>query len=266
MLETLDLDQQLSKAKYERDLLRYQVQLRELAWQLYQRKRSLVVVFEGRDAAGKGGTIRRLTEKIDPRGYEVFPIAAPEGEDKTHHYLWRFWRRLLPPDEKQILVFDRSWYGRVLVERVEGFATEDAWRRAYREINDFERQLVDAGAIVVKFWLQISPEEQLKRFEKRQDTPYKRWKLTPEDWRNREKWGRYDEAVEDMLLKTSTLTAPWTVVESNFKWFGRVKCLKTIVEAVSKTLGYKPADPVMQAKGKKAGKKPGKKPSKKPGA
>jgi polyphosphate kinase 2 (PPK2 family) len=140
---------------------------------------------------------------------------------------------------------DRSgWYGRVLVVRVEGFCNEDSWKRAYREINDFERQLVDAGGIVVRFWPQISPEEQLKRFEKRQNTPYKRWKLTPEDWRNREKWGRYDEAVEDMLLRTSTLTAPWTVVESNFKWFGRVKCLKTIVNAVSKALDYKPADPV----------------------
>jgi polyphosphate kinase 2 (PPK2 family) len=255
MLETLDLSQHLSKAEYERDLLRYQGQLRELAWQLYQRKRSLVLVFEGRDAAGKGGTIRRLTEKLDARGYEVFPIAAPDGEDKTHHYLWRFWRRLLPPDEKQILVFDRSWYGRVLVERVEGFCREDDWKRAYREINDFERQLVDAGAMVLKFWLQITPEEQLKRFEQRQDTPYKRWKLTPEDWRNREKWGRYDEAVEDMLLRTSTLTAPWTVVESNFKWFARVKVLKTIVESTSKTLDYQPADPVVKVRTAKAGKK-----------
>ena len=252
MLETLDLGKQLSKAQYERDLVRYQVQLRELAWQLYLRKRSLVVVFEGRDAAGKGGCIRRLTEKLDARGYEVFPIAAPDGEDKTHHYLWRFWRRLLPPDEKQVMVFDRSWYGRVLVERVEGFCPEDAWKRAYREINDYERQLVDAGAMVVKFWLQISAEEQLRRFEKRQNTPYKRWKLTPEDWRNREKWDRYEVAVEDMLLKTSTLTAPWTVVEANFKWFARVKCLKTIVNTVSRTLDYKPADPA--AAKKKAGK------------
>lgn len=259
MLETLDLGKQLSKAEYERDLLRYQVQLRELAWQLYQRKRTLLVAFEGRDAAGKGGCIRRLTEKLDPRGYEVFPIAAPEGEDKTHHYLWRFWRRLLPPDEKQILIFDRSWYGRVLVERVEGFAAEDAWKRAYREINDFERQLVDAGGIALKFWLQTSPEEQLRRFEKRQSTPYKRWKLTPEDWRNREKWGRYDVAVEDMLLKTSTHTAPWTVVEANYKWFARVKCLKTIVDAVSKALDYKPEDPVGQAKPPKARKKARKK-------
>jgi polyphosphate kinase 2 (PPK2 family) len=264
MLETLDLGKQLSKAEYERDLLRYQVQLRELAWQLYQRKRSLVVAFEGRDAAGKGGCIRRLTEKLDPRGYEVFPIAAPEGEDKTHHYLWRFWRRLMPPDEKQILVFDRSWYGRVLVERVEGFAAEDAWKRAYREINDFERQLADAGMIVVKFWLQISPEEQLRRFEKRQNTPYKRWKLTPEDWRNREKWGRYETAVEDMLLKTSTLTAPWTVVEANFKWFARVKCLKAVVAAVSAALDYRPADPVGKAKPNVSHHKPRKIRKKKP--
>lgn len=253
MLETLDLRKQLSKQEYERELLRYQIELRELAWQLYRRKRSLIVAFEGRDAAGKGGCIRRMTEKLDPRGYQVYPIAAPEGEDKTHHYLWRFWRRLLPPEEKQTLVFDRSWYGRVLVERVEGFAAEEAWKRAYREINDFERQLVDSGAVVVKFWLQISPEEQLRRFEKRQNTAYKRWKLTPEDWRNREKWGRYDAAVEEMLLKTSTLTAPWTVVEANFKWFARVKCLKTVVDVVSKVLDYKPADPV--AKGREKRKK-----------
>ena len=150
-----------------------------------------MVVYEGWDAAGKGGNIRRVTEKLDPRGYEVFSIAAPAGEDKTHHYLWRFWRRLEPPDEKQVLIFDRSWYGRVLVERVEGFCTEAAWKRAYREINEFERQLADAGATVVKFWLQISKEEQLRRFEDREQTGYKRWKLTEEDWRNREKWDLY---------------------------------------------------------------------------
>ena len=258
MLEALDLNKRISKAEYELEMLRHQMQLRELAWQLYRRKRSLVVVFEGRDAAGKGGCIRRLTERLDPRGYEVFPIAAPDGEDCTHHYLWRFWRRLLPPDEKQILIFDRSWYGRVLVERVEGFATEEAWKRAYREINDYERQLADAGAVVVKLWLQISPEEQLRRFEERQNTPYKRWKLTPEDWRNREKWGRYDVAVEEMLRKTSTLTAPWTAVEANFKWFARVKCFSTVVAAASEALDYKPSDPAAEAQPKKSGKKKGK--------
>ena len=156
MLETLDLDQQLSKEEYERSLLRYQLRMRKLAYELYQRKRSLVVVYEGWDAAGKGGSIRRATEKLDPRGFEVFSIAAPQGEDKAHHYLWRFWRRLEPPTEKQILIFDRSWYGRVLVERVEGFCQETAWRRAYREINEFEQQLVSGGMVVVKFWLQIS--------------------------------------------------------------------------------------------------------------
>jgi polyphosphate kinase 2 (PPK2 family) len=258
VLESLHLNKRISKAEYEGELLRHQLQLRELAWQLYLRKRSLIVVFEGRDAAGKGGCIRRLTERLDPRGYEVFPIAAPEGEDRTHHYLWRFWRRLQPPDEKQIVIFDRSWYGRVLVERVEGFATEEAWKRAYREINDFESQLADAGAVVVKLWLQISADEQLRRFEERQNTPYKRWKLTPEDWRNREKWGRYDVAVEEMLLRTGTPTAPWTVVEANFKWFARVKCFKTVVAAASKALDYKPVDPVSEGQPKKAGKKKGK--------
>ena len=242
MLATLNLERQLARDEYERKLLRYQLQLRELAYQLYLRKRSLIVVYEGWDAAGKGGNIRRVTEKLDPRGYEVFPIAAPEGEDKTHHYLWRFWRRLEPPSEKQVLIFDRSWYGRVLVERVEGFAPEPAWKRAYREINEFEHQLSDAGVIPVKFWLHLSKEEQLRRFKARQEVAYKKWKLTDEDWRNREKWDLYAAAVEEMLLKTSTVTAPWTVVEANYKWYARVKCLKTLVDTVSASLNYKPAD------------------------
>jgi polyphosphate kinase 2 (PPK2 family) len=241
MLEKLNLDRQLSQEEYERRLLRGQLQLRELAFQLYSRKRSLVAVYEGWDAAGKGGNIRRVTEKLDPRGYEVLSIAAPAGEDKTHHYLYRFWRRLKPPDEKQVMIFDRSWYGRVLVERVEGFCTEAAWKRSFREINDFERQLSEAGIIVAKFWIHISKEEQLRRFGQRADTPYKRWKLTDEDWRNREKWDQYSEAVEDMLLKTSTLTAPWTVVEGDFKWWARVKCVETLVKTVGKHLGYKPS-------------------------
>ncbi len=241
MLETIDLSQRLTREQYVPNLIRHQVQLRELAYQLYVQKRSLVVVYEGWDAAGKGGNIRRVTEKLDPRGYEVFSIAAPQGEDATHHYLWRFWRRLLPPDEKQILIFDRSWYGRVLVERVEGFATEAEWKRAYREMNEFERQLADADFVIVKFWIHISSEEQLRRFEQRQDTPYKAWKLTDEDWRNRQKWDAYEAAIEEMLLKTSTLTAPWTIVEGNDKWHARIKTLRTLVEVLSGQLGRIPA-------------------------
>lgn len=241
MLEKLKLDRELSEAQYERRLLVGQLQLRELAFQLYERKRSLVVVYEGWDAAGKGGNIRRVTEKLDPRGYEVLSIAAPAGEDKTHHYLYRFWRRLKPPDEKQIMIFDRSWYGRVMVERVECFCTEAEWKRAYREINDFERQLTESGIILVKFWIHISQEEQLRRFEQRAATPHKRWKLTDEDWRNRDKWNQYVEAVEEMLLKTSTLVAPWTVVEGDFKWWARVKCLETLVKALGKQLDCQPS-------------------------
>jgi polyphosphate kinase 2 (PPK2 family) len=260
MLERIDLSQKLTRQEYTRELVHYQLQLRELAYQLYVRKRSLLIVYEGWDAAGKGGTIKRITERLDPRGYEVLPIAAPAGEDRTHHYMWRFWRRLVPPDEKQVLIFDRSWYGRVMVERIEGFCQEAEWRRAYREINEFERQLVDFGIILFKFWMHISQEEQLRRFEQRKDTPYKSWKLTDEDWRNREKWGRYEEAVDDMLLKTSTLTAPWTVVESNDKWFGRVKTLRSLVETLSKELRYQPS--VSVADRKQETRKKGDKPSK----
>jgi polyphosphate kinase 2 (PPK2 family) len=248
MLNTIDLSVNLTKEEYVRDLIRYQLQLRVLAYQLYEQKRPLIMVYEGWDAGGKGGNIKRITEKLDPRGYEVFPIAAPKGEDKTHHYLWRFWRRLKAPDEKQILIFDRSWYGRVMVERLEGFCTEEEWKRAYREINEFERQLVDFGTILVKFWIQISKDEQLRRFEARKEIPYKAWKLTDEDWRNREKWDLYEEAVNDMLLKTSTLTAPWTIVEGNCKWYARVKALKTLVDALSGELDYVPPDPMAKAK------------------
>ncbi len=246
MLGTIDLTIGLTREEYIRDLLRYQLQLRALAYQLYMQKRPMVIVYEGWDAGGKGGNIKRVTEKLDPRGYEVYPIAAPQGEDKTHHYLWRFWRRLRPPDEKQIIIFDRSWYGRVLVERLEGFCTEDEWKRAFREINQFERQLVDFGTILVKFWIHISKEEQLRRFELREETPYKAWKLTDEDWRNREKWDLYEQAINDMLLKTSTLTAPWTIVEGDCKWYARVKALRTLVEALSRELDYTPPDPVIK--------------------
>ena len=233
MLSSADLNKTLPVEEYEEQLLELQLTMRRLARRLYEEKRSLIVGYEGWDAAGKGGSIRRLTSHIDPRGYHIYSIAAPDGEDKTHHYLWRFWRRLIPPDEKQITVFDRTWYGRVLVERVEGFATPTEWKRAYREINDFERQLTDAGLIVVKFWLHISREEQLRRFEARKETPYKRFKLTDEDWRNREQWGEYTQAVDDMLLKTDAPNARWAVVEANCKRFARVKTLRTIVETVS---------------------------------
>jgi polyphosphate kinase 2 (PPK2 family) len=254
MLETVDLDKQLDQETYETELVRYQLQLRALAYQLYAQKRTLVVVYEGWDAAGKGGNIKRVTEKLDPRGYEVFSIAAPAGEDRTHQYMWRFWRRLKPPEEKQILIFDRSWYGRVMVERLEGFCSEAEWRRAYREINEFERQLVDFGMILVKFWIHIGQDEQLRRFEERQTLAYKAWKLTDEDWRNREKWEQYAEAVNDMLLKTSTISAPWTVVEGNCKWWARVKTLRTLVEVLSRALDYQPPE-VETRKGKKKGKK-----------
>lgn len=255
MLSTIDLTKSLTKEEYVRDLIRYQLQVQGLAYQLYVQKRPLVIVYEGWDAGGKGGNIKRITEKMDPRGYQVYPIAAPQGEDKTHHYLYRFWRRLKPPDEKQTLIFDRSWYGRVMVERLEGFCTEEEWKRAYREINEFERQLVDFGTILVKFWIHISQEEQLRRFEFRQETPYKTWKLTDEDWRNRQKWDLYEKAINDMILKTSTLTAPWTIVEGNCKWYARVKALRTLVEVLSEELDYVPPDPMAQKAPEKEEKK-----------
>ena len=232
MLERVDLSLQLDRDEYKKQLRKLQVELHRRAFKLYEQRRSLILVCEGWDAAGKGGAIRRLTEKLDPRSYQVFAIAAPTEEELAHHYLWRFWKRLMPPREKQLMIFDRTWYGRVLVERVEGFATEQEWRRAYREINDFERQLVDADAYIVKLWYHVSPEEQLNRFEQREVTAHKRWKLTDEDWRNREKWEAYEAAVEDMLLKTSTQQAPWTVVEGNDKRWARVKTLKTVINAL----------------------------------
>lgn len=244
MLETIDLSKQLSRDQYNEELLRYQVMLRQLAYQLYVQQRTLIIVYEGWDAGGKGGSIKRVLEKLDPRGYQVYAISAPEGEDKHHHYLWRFWRRLVPPEEKQVLIFDRSWYGRVMVERVEGFCTESAWRRAYREINEFERQLADSGMIIVKFWLHISDEEQLERFNSRKENPYKSWKLTDEDWRNRAKTAEYLQAVEDMLRRTSTVTAPWTIVEGNDKLYARVKTLRVLVDILQKELAFEPEDPL----------------------
>ncbi|MGD0579403.1 MAG: hypothetical protein ABSC08_10790 [Bryobacteraceae bacterium] len=249
MLENIDLTLALDRDSYVRELTRRQVQLRELGYQVYLRKRPVIIVFEGWDAAGKGGAIKRITEKLDPRGYVVYPISAPQGEDKTRHYLYRFWRRL--PERGQIAIFDRSWYGRVLVERVEGFAAEEEWKRAYKEINSFERQLRDFGAILLKFWIHISREEQLRRFEERKTIGYKAWKLTEEDWRNRDKWAAYEEAVEEMLVRTSTRTAPWCVVEGNDKCWARAKVLSKLVEVLCEELDYVPADPLSRKDRKK---------------
>jgi polyphosphate kinase 2 (PPK2 family) len=238
MLSTIDLSLSLEQEEYDRLLIKYQVALHALAYQVYLQQRPVVIAFEGWDAAGKGGAIRRITEKIDPRGFVVYPIAAPKGDDATHHYLWRFWRRL--PEAGQIAIFDRSWYGRVMVERIEGFCSEADWKRAYREINYYERQLVDFGTIVFKFWLHISKEEQLSRFTSRKDDKLRAWKLTDEDWRNREKWPQYEEAVNELLLKTSTMLAPWTIVEGDSKLYARIKILKTLVDKLSDELNYDP--------------------------
>jgi polyphosphate kinase 2 (PPK2 family) len=234
MLEKVNLDLALTDEEYSSRLDRLQNKVHMLAFQAYEQKRPVVMVFEGWDAAGKGGAIKRLTARIDPRGYVVYPIAAPSGDDKERHYLYRFWRRL--PAAGQIAIFDRSWYGRVLVERVEGFCTEEEWTRAYSEIKWFERQLLDFGAILFKFWLHISQTEQLRRFKEREQTEYKSWKLTQEDWRNRGKWEDYEAAVEDMLIKTSTPGAPWTVVEANDKRYARVKVLQTVADKLKREL------------------------------
>lgn len=229
VLTELDLSQALDKKTYERELAKYQGRLSELARDpRFKEKHSLVLVFEGSDAAGKGGSIRRAVSALDARQYQIVPIAAPTEEERAQPYLWRFWRHL--PRTGRTTVFDRSWYGRVLVERVEGFCSEADWLRAYAEINDFEHQMVAAGAVVVKFWLQISADEQLKRFKEREDTEFKRFKITEEDWRNREKWDAYVSAVCDLVDRTSTGLAPWTLVEANDKNFARVKVLKTICE------------------------------------
>ncbi len=235
VLSTLDLTQKLGKKDYESQLAKYQSRLSELVRDpRFTTKHSLVLVFEGSDAAGKGGSIRRVGAAMDARQYQIVPIAAPTEEERVQPYLWRFWRHL--PRIGRAVIFDRSWYGRVLVERVEGFCSEADWLRAYAEINDFEHQLVASGTIVVKFWLQISADEQLRRFKERQDTEFKRFKITDEDWRNREKWDAYVAAVCDMVDRTSTGLAPWTLVEANDKNFARVKVLKTVCERIETAL------------------------------
>jgi len=230
ILDRTDLSLSVPRDQYERKLKALQTRLRQLAHQLYQARVPAVIVYCGWDAAGKGGNIRRLTGSLDPRGYQVIPIAAPTEEEKSHHYLWRFWRRL--PKSGHIAIFDRSWYGRVMVERVEGFCTEDEWKRAYREINEFECELAEYGTVLVKFWLHVDSDEQLRRFRAREQTPEKNWKITDEDWRNREKWEQYKVAVTDMLRRTSTTYAPWTILEANDKLHARIKALETVAAAL----------------------------------
>jgi len=230
ILDRVDLNLALPRKEYAARLPAVQERLRELEFRIFQARLPVVVVFEGWDAAGKGGVIKRLTERLDPRGYAVHSYAAPQGEEITHHYLWRFWRNL--PKSGHIAVFDRSWYGRVLVERVESFCPEEAWKRAYQEINEFEGNLASFGTVIAKFWLHISPQEQERRFHQREGDPFKNYKLTEEDWRNRQKWPAYEEAAEEMILRTSTPYAPWSVVPANDKCHARVFCLETVADAI----------------------------------
>lgn len=234
LLEAFDYSRRLERDDYRRKLDKYQGRLNLIMRGERMRSRSLVLVFEGMDAAGKGSTIRRVTQALDARYYRVIPIAAPTEEERAQPYLWRFWRHV--PGHGRSALFDRSWYGRVLVERVEAFAAEHDWMRAYHEINDFEEQLTEAGAIVVKFWMAVSPREQLRRFKEREDTPHKRYKITAEDWRNRKKWPQYELAVNDMVERTSTEAAPWHIVASDDKLFSRIEVLKTLVRRLQSEL------------------------------
>ncbi len=234
ILDHVDLTPRLTDLEYEKELGKYQGELSRLTWAANEKKISTVALFEGWDAAGKGSAIRRVTAAIDPRLYSIVPIAAPTDEERAHHYFWRFWRHL--PRAGRITIFDRSWYGRVLVERVEKFARVDEWKRAYLEMTDFEEQLADNGTAVAKFWIHISKEEQLRRFKERANTPFKRYKITEEDWRNRKQWDAYKEAINDMVAHTSTAFAPWTIVAGNDKKFARVQILRTLCETLKRQL------------------------------
>ena len=231
-LAEVDLSPTISDEEYKSELKKLQKRLSELHNIIYRKKIPVIICYEGWDAAGKGGNIRRVAYPLDPRGFDVHPIASPLPHELNRQYLWRFWTRL--PRTGHICIFDRTWYGRVMVERLEGFCTEKDWKRAYNEINEFERQLTDWGAVLLKFWIHIDPETQLARFTERQNTPEKQWKITEEDWRNREKWPQYEEAVDEMLQKTSTENAPWFIIESNDKHYARIKALKIIVKALEK--------------------------------
>ena len=235
LLDNLVLAQPMPRNQYDKELEHYQGKLNRLSREAAFRKHSVVTVMEGVDAAGKGGAIRRITAALDARIYRVVPTAAPSDEERAHPYLWRFWRHA--PQRGQVVIFDRSWYGRVLVERVEGFASDAEWMRAYEEINDFEGELAEGGAVVAKYWLQIGHDEQLKRFSLREKTGYKKYKITAEDWRNRAKWGDYQRAVCDMFDHTSTELAPWVLVEAENKYYARIKILKDLCERIEAKLG-----------------------------
>lgn len=233
-LDNVDLSLSYTKEEYREKLKKLQSRIQELHGELYQRRIPVILGFEGWDAGGKGGAIKRLTEKMDPRGYQVNPTAAPNDLERSHHYLWRFWNNV--PKKGHIAIFDRTWYGRVMVERIEGFCTREEWQRAYKEINEMEANWVHSGAVVLKFWLQIDKDEQERRFKERMSNPEKRWKITDEDWRNREKWEQYEQAVDDMLVHTSTTYAPWIIVEGNDKYYARIKVLQSVADAIEKRL------------------------------
>lgn len=237
ILSSVDLSLTYTKSEYKQKLKALQSRLAVLHSDLYRRRIPVVLAFEGWDAGGKGGAIKRLTECMDPRGYAVNPTAAPNDIEKAHHYLWRFWQNM--PKAGHVALFDRTWYGRVMVERIEGFCTTEEWQRAYKEINDMEAHLAHAGAVVIKFWMQIDKDEQERRFKERMETPEKRWKITDEDWRNREKWDEYEKAVDEMLIRTSTTYAPWVIVEGNCKYYARIKVLQTVVDALEARLKEK---------------------------
>ncbi|MEN8106638.1 MAG: polyphosphate kinase [Pseudomonadota bacterium] len=237
VLSSLDMSLQLKKSDYKKQLKKCQARLNKLHRNALKKKISTILMFEGADAAGKGGAIRRVTAALDARHYQVLPIAAPTDEERAHHYLWRFWRHLSRAG--RVNIFDRSWYGRVLVERVEGFASEDEWKRAFAEINEFEEQLTDHGILLLKYWVHITKDEQLERFKAREQTPHKRWKLTEEDWRNREKWDDYEWAVNDIVEHTSTYSAPWVLVEGNDKRFARIKVISTFCDRLEAILDGK---------------------------
>jgi polyphosphate:AMP phosphotransferase len=234
VLDKLDMSKSLSKEKYNHDLKKYQAKLNLLHRKAEEKGVSTLLVFEGPDAAGKGGAIRRITAALDARNYQAIPFAAPSDEEKAHHYLWRFWRHLSRAG--RITIYDRSWYGRVLVERVEGFAREAEWKRAFAEINDFEDRLIQHGIVLMKYWVHITKDEQLTRFQDREKTPHKRWKLTEEDWRNREKWDDYVLAVNDMVQQTSTHTSPWILVEGNDKRYARIQVLRQLCHKLEAAL------------------------------